>query len=182
MKQKEFDTLKEQLKVGDNQYLKIIFEEQGAYCIKNIQRKFNCNLADAEDLLIDSILNFRAKVLSGKIKQLTSVRNYLFTTCVNMQREKEYYAHKKQEKEYDVKLFLYDEIGADDSDNEELLHLSVSSFERLGNGCQEILRYFYIYKLSMKEIAAKMNLGDANAAKVKKARCYKKWLEIVKSK
>lgn len=179
MDQLEFETVRQQLKSGDNQYLKVIFEKYGNYCLQNIMRKFNCSTADAEDILIDSIINFRDKILSGKLTKVTSVRNYLYTTCVNMKRERNYYAERIRSKEYEVKQHLYSSVEKNE-DNDELLRQSVSSFKQLGKSCQEILRYFYIYKLTMKEIADRMNLGSTNAAKVKKARCYKKWQESIK--
>lgn len=180
MNQQEFEVIKEQLKSGDNDYLKVIFEEHGAYCISNVQRKFNCSLEDAEDLLIDSIINFRNKMLEGKISHLSSIRNYIYSTCVNMKREKDYYSNKRKEKEYEVKLFLYAENEEVYEVREELLQVSINSFQQLAEPCQRILRYFYIYRLSMAEIASKMNFSGANSAKVKKARCYKQWLEITK--
>ncbi|MEO1051377.1 MAG: sigma-70 family RNA polymerase sigma factor [Bacteroidota bacterium] len=180
MNQTEFDLIKTQFKHGDNRYLKTVFEEHGAYCISNIQRKFKCPLEDAEDILIDAILNFRKKVLQGKIERITSIRNYIYTTCVNMKREQDYYANRSRNKAHEVKVFLYDEHDDDNEYKEELLKQSLDSFRQLGESCQKILRYFYIYKYSMEEIAAKMQLSNANSAKVTKARCYKKWLEIVK--
>lgn len=182
MNQEDFSTLKEQLKSGQNDYLKVIFEEHGTYCISNIQRKFKCPLEDAEDILVDAILNFRDKILQEKITHITSIRNYIYTTCVNMKREKDYYTYKKKEKEHEVTLFLYDENDSFQEYKEELLTLSLDSFQKLGESCQQILRYFYIYKYSMTEIASKMGLSNANTATVTKARCYKKWLEIVKIK
>ncbi len=180
MSQEEFYVLLEQLKNGNNKYLKTIFEEHGAYCITNIQRKFKCPLEDAEDLLVDAILNFRDKILHNKITHITSIRNYIYTTCVNMKREKNYYANRRKEKEHEVKLFLYDEGDNTSEYKEQLLKLSLDSFKQLGEPCQQLLRYFYIYNNSMEEIAIKMNLANANSAKVTKARCYKKWLEIIK--
>jgi len=180
MNQKDFNTLLEQLKNGNNEYLKIIFEAHGAYCITNIQRKFKCPLEDAEDILVDAILNFRDKMLHNRINHITSIRNYIYTTCVNMKREKNYYANRKKEKEHEVKLFLYDENDSANDSKEQLLKRSLESFKQLGEPCQKILRYFYIYNNSMEEIALKMNLANANSAKVTKARCYKKWLEIIK--
>lgn len=180
MNQEEFRELYAHFKDGNNDYLKILFEEHGAYCITNIQRKFKCQLEDAEDILVDAILNFRDKMLHDKITHITSIRNYVYTTCVNMKREKDYYTNKKREKEHEVTLFLYDENDETHEYKEELLSLSLSSFKQLGESCQQILRYFYIYKYSMNEIADKMSLSNANTAKVTKARCYKKWLGIVK--
>lgn len=182
MNQKELSILKSQLKQGNNDYLKFLFEQHGPYCISNIIRKFNCSLEDAEDLLIDAILNFRDKAISDKLSYLSSVRNYLYTTCINMKKEKDYYTFKKREKEAEVTLFLYDEEDELSEYNSELLQLSLESFKKLSESCQRILRLFYIQHNSMTEVAKKLGLANANSAKVKKARCHKKWLEIVKKK
>ncbi len=180
MDQEEFDAIKEQLKSGNNEYLKVLFEQYGAYCISNVQRKFNCDLEDAEDIFIDAILSFRDKCLRDKISYLTNARNYLYSTCLNMKRQKNYSIKRKKEKEHEVALYLYDENDDLLEFKEKLITLSMRSFNQLGESCQQILRYFYVYKHSMSEIAEKMQLANANTAKVTKARCYKKWLEIVK--
>lgn len=181
MNQEELEALKTQLKEGNNDYLKLIFEKHGTYCISNIQRKFSCPLEDAEDLLIDAILNFRDKLLSGKITYITSIKNYLYTTCVNMKLENNYYSGKKKEKEKEVIHFLYDDEGNYREYKEELIKISQDSFMQLGEACQKILSYFYVYNYSMQQIADKMNFANANTAKVSKSRCQKKWLNLVKS-
>lgn len=174
------EELKTQLLTGDNSVLKFIYETHGGYCVSNIQRKFKCPLEDAEDILVDAIINFRDKLLAGKINHITNIRNYIYTTCVNMKKQKDYYTNRARDKQYDVKLFLYDDSGEADEYKEELLNLSLSSFNELGSSCKQILRYFYIYKLSMAEISVRMKLSGANSANVKKTRCYKKWMEIIK--
>ena len=178
MDQQEFRLLKQQLKSGENHYLKLFFEDYGPYCISNIQRKFGCSRADANGVFVESLINLRSKILSGKVIQLKSVRNYLYSTCVNMMKEHNHYAEKRVERAYEVRQFLYEDDRSDAEDG--LMDRCLRSFQQLGTSCQEILRYFYIYKLTMHEIADRMNLGNANSAKVKKARCYKKWLEAVK--
>jgi len=180
MNQLEINLLKSELKSGNNEFLKSVFEEHGAYCLFNIMRKFGCPREDAEDLLIDAIINFRDKLLSGKIQYLTSVRNYLYTTCVNMKKEKDYYRKRQKEKAHEVEQYLYSDDHESNAHKEMLLKLAMESFRQLSEPCQQILRYFYIYKYSMEELAKRVGLANANSAKVTKARCYKKWLEIIK--
>jgi len=179
MDQNELKILKSELQRGNNDYLESVFEEYGPYCISNIMKKFSCAREDAEDILVDSIINFRDKILAGKVTYLSNIRNYIYTTCVNMKKEKDYYARKQKEKEQEVILYLYSENEETKSYKEELLQISLQAFKELSDSCQRILRYFYIYKLTMEQIADELEYSSANTAKVTKARCYKKWLEIV---
>ena len=160
-------------------FFKNIDVDVGPYCISNIMRKFGCPREDAEDILIDSIINFRDKILAGKVTYLSSIRNYIYTTCVNMKKERDYYAKRQKEKEGEVILYLYSDNEETKSYQEELLQISMQAFRQLSDSCQQILRYFYIYKLSMEQIADELEYSSANTAKVTKARCYKKWLEFV---
>jgi len=180
MKQKELDEIKEQFKNGDNSYLEVLFEEYGAYCVQNIRKKFRCSSEDAQDLMIDAILNFRDKLLLGKITYITSIRNYLYTTCVYMRQEHLYYYKRKKEQQQGVIMYLYDDDDNLQEYKEELINKALDAFNQLGEACQQILQYFYVDKMSMVEIAAKMKLLNANTAKGKKARCYKRWREKAK--
>jgi len=179
MNQNELNILKFEIQQGNNDYLETIFEEYGPYCISNIMRKFSCSREDAEDLMVDSIINFRDKLLAGKVTYLSSVRNYLYTTCVNMKKDRDYYTRKQKEQEHEVILYLYSEDEKTKSYQEELLQISLQAFRQLSDSCQKILKHFYIDKFSMEQIAAELRFSNANSAKVTKARCYKKWLEIV---
>lgn len=187
MTELEFTTLAAQLKKGNNQSLKFIFENYSSYCLENLQRKTGCSYEEAEDILMDAIINFRDKMLAGKITYLTNLRNYIYTTCVNMQRAR--FQKKMQfEKNKDSLKMLYYQpekemsYGEDNqvSYKEQLLNISQETFEQLGKSCQEILKDFYIYKMKMEAIAEKMGMANANVAKTTKSRCFKKWMQMAR--
>ena len=56
----------------------------------------------------------------------------------------------------------------------------MEAFKKLGSSCQEILKEFYFSKTSLREIAEKLNIGEASA-KNKKYRCLQKLKEIAQT-
>jgi len=97
-----------------------------------------------------------------------------------MYKEKLYRQNQTIKHKPDIKLYLYDEDESkQESELSPLMKTSLKAFDQLGDSCQKILRYFYIYKMNMDEIALQMDLANANVAKVSKARCFKKWKTII---
>jgi hypothetical protein len=59
MEHQEFILLKLQLKAGNNDKLKFLFEANASYCVRKLVSEHRCSKEDAEDIYTDSILNFR---------------------------------------------------------------------------------------------------------------------------
>lgn len=79
----------------------------------------------------------------------------------------------------DIKNF-YDEPSLPYADQEELLNLVTYAINTLGDKCQNIIKLFYLNKLTMEEIASEMGFASAGVAKTIKGRCYKKLIEEVR--
>ena len=170
------EKVRAQLLKGDNSCLQFIFDQHGQYCINRIQLKYNSNPEDAEDIFTDAMLSFRENILSGQIQVLTNVRGYLLRTCINKYKEKQAKELRLKKHLGELKYRWYeDEYVAD----ELLLNLNRESFSKLSDQCRIILKYFYVERYSMAEIAGKLGLANANTVKVSKARCYKKWNELI---
>jgi hypothetical protein len=84
MEHQEFILLKLQLKAGNNDKLKFLFEANASYCVLKLVSEHRCSKDDAEDIYTDSILNFREKIIADKIDSLINLRSYLYATCKNM--------------------------------------------------------------------------------------------------
>ena len=67
MEHSEFIKLKAELTAGDTRGLATIFQTHISYCIGKLQYQHQCSREDAEDIYIEAILNFREKVVNGKI-------------------------------------------------------------------------------------------------------------------
>ena len=170
---------------GDNSSLKDIFVQHGDFCVKNLMRKTKCSQEDSEDIFIESVMNFREKVLSGEIKQITNIRNYLYTTCFNMWSSKTQKKNVFNKRLTDIERFYYQEFEFDPivsieetNYHHSLLDLSKKAFQKLSDKCQDILYFFYVEKLSMKEISKIADASNAGVAKVLKFRCMKQYAKL----
>ncbi|MEM6805240.1 MAG: sigma-70 family RNA polymerase sigma factor [Bacteroidota bacterium] len=69
------------------------------------------------------------------------------------------------------------------SEEEEEEHLRITlvkaKISQLTGGCQQILQLYYAEGATMEEIAKELELGGAQAARVKKSRCLSKLKELV---
>lgn len=167
--------IKEQLSSGDNSCLQFVFDEYSRYCIGYLRRKFGCTKEDAEDAFTDAMIIFRENILLEKLQTLTNARGYLLKICINRQRES--VAQKERQSNYveEVRYRWYEDISKTD---DRLQRINERAFSSLNSKCQSILKYFYIEKYSMAEIAEMLHLANANTVKVSKARCYKRWKEL----
>ena len=188
MERNELNEIIKQLKEGNNIFLQKIFEEHGLYCIKQLKIKYNCPVEDAEDIFIEAVLNFREKVIKGQITFLSNIRNYVFTTCNNMWLSRHRQDLRKIKKTSEVQRFFYEELNHSHEDikeeityKESLLNISRKAFNELDEKCRDLLHYFYIDNLKMKEIAGKMGFASAEVAKTSKSRCYKKLIGNAKN-
>lgn len=179
----DFHTLRKQLIEGKNDSLRFIFEEYGSFCINNLVFKNKCTREDADDIFVDAVLNFREKVVTGKLTEMKSMKNYLYGTCMNMFKEK-LKKEKKKEVHFNVVKEGYKNrelrIFEEDDINEKRLAACKHAMKKLGTKCQQILKLFYFMNLPMSDIAVEMNFASGDVAKTIKSRCYKKWLEEIK--
>lgn len=181
----DLSVIKSQLSRGDNSSLEIIFREQADFCIQNLIRKTNCTFEDAEDIFIESVMNFRERVISGQLTEIKSVRSYIYSTCKYMRISKIRKVTSEEKMSDRISNYLYEELGEDPflkvenrQEEEKLLQLSKESFSQLGDKCQDILGFFYIENRKLAEIADLMKIANANVAKVLKYRCLKKLSSI----
>ena len=182
----EFDIIQKRLRSGDNQVLKFIFEDFQDYCISKLKMQTSCGDEMAMDIFVDAVLNFRDKIVTGKIKEISNPKAYIYVTCYNMYLV--HYTKQKQqrEQENDVVNFLYGSEQEDflqssinQSEAERLQTCSKKAFEQLGDTCKEILRLSIVNRLSMKEIAREIGYASADVIRTKKMRCMKKWSTLV---
>ena len=177
--------ISDELKAGDTSCLKVLFEEHGHYCISNLMNFRNCSREDAEDIFIEAIINFHDKILLEKITYLTSVRSYLYGTCVNMHKSLLTRQNSIDQKTTSIKKELYtselniEEKIVEHEHLEDLSKFANRTFKALDPACQQLLKYFFIHELSMERIATLMGLATKNVAKTKKLRCYKRWMQKV---
>lgn len=182
MKEEEFKKLVEELKNGNNQSLKVIFEDHSEFCIQNLLRRTTCSFTEAEDIFMDAVLNFREKIVNGKIRYITRIRNYIYTTCLNMYRVRYSQQVRALDKRDEVIMYFQGESSYQEQDVSEDDHrkdLVIRAFQNLDPRCQCILKSYYVNSRNMSEIAEQMGFTNANVAKTTKSRCYKRWMKEI---
>lgn len=195
MSEHELQEIIRKLKNGDASPLKQFFVAHSAYCVNYVQASTSCSREDAKDVFMTALLILRENLLRGKIKQLENPRFYLAATSVN-QWKKRYQNQKKEQNKQDEVIWHYyqqrhslseeydplvqqEEAESNQTEKKEKIRNILTALKSLDKKCQKILKLFYTSKASMKEIAEKVGLANANVAKVTKRRCYLKWLNAI---
>lgn len=187
MEEPSLEELKAQFLAHDYQSLRFIFEAYGMYCIENTQKRTGCDAQEAHDSFMDALVIFKDKIIAGELEYLASIRNFLYTICVNTQMERKRQSIRQMGKSADVRDYLYDDLTddpfADDVgeliEDHELLQTCFETLEHLGEKCRQILKLFYVEELSIAEITERLQLSNKNVAKSSKSRCFKKWKEEI---
>lgn len=172
-------------KKGDNKPLETIFNEEGKYCVQNLQRKMNCSEEEAKDAFIEAVMIFRERILNGKLTELTKLRNYLYAICINKIKEKHADKMRLQNHEGRIKDYFYDfstnqdHIQASKEYQEDLFKQCLMLLEDLGDKCVALLKAFYVYNELAEEITEDMGFSSIEVTRSSKSRCLKKWRQRI---
>ncbi|MDX1686098.1 MAG: sigma-70 family RNA polymerase sigma factor [Saprospiraceae bacterium] len=126
------------------------------------------NSEDAEDVLQEGLAVLFSKINDDSFEIRQSPSAYLYGICKYVWYKK--LSHEKrlpftELKDYKVAEEMVDVV------EEEKISLVTGLMQELSPECQKVLTLFYFDKLSMKDIARKMNYKERNVAKTKKYKC-----------
>lgn len=177
MKNINWQELNSQLKQGNNEMLSIFFQEHASYCTKRLTKEHQCSPEDADDIFIESVMNLREKLINGTVEAVANVRSYLFKTCHYMLLDRLRKKRRVDHSEEDVVRFFYESAHTTDGDpfDKALLEITKTAWNELSEKCKDILHYFYVDRLEMKEIAEMMAFASADVAKTSKSRCFRQF-------
>lgn len=163
-----FDRLLQELKRGDETLFQTIFLAHFQDCIKFISNKYGLQHEKAYDITMDALLLFRRRLLEGKISY-GNIR-FLFTRMAGQ-------IYLKQANKEIAKVEISEIQGLLNDEDEELDSETLEAFnqawEQLGTDCRGLLKRFYYYKATLKEIAEEQQ-KTAAALRKQKQRCIEK--------
>ena len=173
------------LEAGDPRSLEWIFEAYGHDCIQRLQRYENCSPEDAEDIFMESLMLFWHHVQHDRVRDLSRSRAYVYSLCVHEQRRRYRQQQRTHEAQAEVRDQWYEqpyelpltEQNDRHADRAELSGTVQEALSRLGDRCQQVIRYFYIQKLPLAEVARRLGVADAGVAKTMRYRCHQRWLK-----
>lgn len=127
--------------------------------------------AEAKDLYQDGIMDFLEKVWQDNFMLTCKIRTFIYSIC----RNKWLYQLRGRKKFIDMEEYIEFEKPAEQEpeeasdlpDDNQLLH----AINTLGEPCRSLLVGYYYEKLSMEQLAQKLNYKSVNVAKQQKFRC-----------
>lgn len=180
----EFNDLVRKLMDGDESLFEISFKSLVLDGIQSLKKKYyNANSQLVEDAAIETLLLFRKKIKSGKIKYggLKSLYNLmLYQEFIRMKKKEDkivlFYEYEKEDDDKDA----LDEERQRNEVKAETIKMLTISFDKLEKECRKMLTYVYYKKYRLKKISNIYNVSEEVARK-RKQRCLDK-LRVVLSK
>lgn len=149
--------------------------EQHYQFVASFITKNNGKEKDAEDTFQEAIIVFFNQVKDGRLRLRVSLKTYLFSIARNI------WLKTLRDQKKAVRLTeLHDYIAveedtiAEEMEFDEMTRFIQLMLSQLGKECQQILRYFYLEKVRIKEIMTLLDYSSEQSVKNKKGRCIQK--------
>lgn len=166
----EFTQLREDVRQGDMRLFEKVFLSHFSNCVGYLKKKYSVSHDDAYDATMDTLLAFRARLASGKIKYGNT--RFLYTQMASQHLLRRLKSSRSTSLEQ-LDLDLIDQM--DQKISEEELELLDKAWSRLSADCQELLKLNYYQSLKLVEVALLLN-RKPEAVRKQKERCKNKLL------
>lgn len=140
--------------------------------IANFVRLNKGSQQEAEDLYQEGIITLYEQIKKGNFAMSSSIKTYLYAICRNKWMSK----LKSRIPVTDVYESL-EQIPVEEAHTGSPLpnELEIKgAIEKLGEPCRTLLVGYYFHKLSLEQLAGKLNYASANVAKQQKFRCIER--------
>jgi len=170
-----------QILAGDNRPMKTLYNACFKKCVEQLSKDSACSYADAEDIVMDSMLVLRDKIISGDFIN-TNVQGYLITVAKNRLRNK---------LKRDLRLVKYDpehietlihkapNSPENDYDSKRIL-IILNGIDKLSKSCQLLLTKNLVEGKSLRNLIEPLGYSNYDVIKSTKSRCMKKLRAIIK--
>lgn len=139
----EFEKLRLQLIKGDESLFKQIFLSHFEVCCKFLRNKFRCSSEDAYDATMETLIEFRQKIISGKIEYNNLNALFNLVASQNLVRS------LNQDKKKRQAIVPTNEERKDEND----VYLLDLALKKLGDSCNKILNMYYYDSINLQDIA-----------------------------
>ena len=135
---------------------------------------------EAKDIYQEGIIALYQNIMNGSFKQESRLKTYLYSICRRLWltelKKKGVFTGRIQD--YENKFEVEAVVETNLTDISEEYKLINSCLSKLGEPCQTILHDFYVNRLSMQDIADKMNYTNMENAKTQKYKCLQRLKKI----
>ena len=161
----EFEHLVEQLRSGNESLFETTFLRHFEMAMNYLKTKLNANRDNAYDVTMNVMIEFRARIIEGKVKY--GNLQFIFTKMCSQRYM------RMMGKKLDVDEYSYISQHEDKAIDEETYELLDKSMNKMGETCQNIIQDIYYKKLSYKELEEKYD-KKASSLRKQKERCITK--------
>jgi len=173
------DDLK-RLQLGDNEPLKKVFVNCFNNCVKQLVQNTNCNIADAEDIVMDSFIVLKDKVVNKEFVN-DNVQAYLVTVAKNKWRNKN--KRDKRLVEFDPKkmesFITEGNLNEVESIQQQKVKHILNSLDKMTGACKTLLTKNLVQGYSLKFLEIELNYSSYDVIKTTKSRCMKKLRSLI---
>ena len=161
----EFETLTEEMRNGNDTLFEQTFLYHFESAMKYLMSKLNANRDNAYDITMNVMIEFRERILAGKIAY--GNLKFMFTQmCTQRYR-------RQMGKTLDTDDYAYQSKFDDQVYDEETFQLLDKAIEKMGDNCQKLIKDVYYDKISYKTLETKYESTSA-ALRKQKERCITK--------
>jgi len=162
--------------------LQYVYQTYRKDFVKWASYKYTIEVADAEDVFSDAVIDVYQNVITEKYKKSdkASLKSYLFEVGKNkvlniLNKQKISDTHLKiianqQDKEYN-NIF-------ESNKNQEITNKIKELMGLIDLKCRKVLALFYFHSMTMQEIAHEMEFKNEDVAKNKKLKCLRRLQQL----
>ncbi len=175
LSKEEFGDLLYELKNGNESLFEEIFLNNFQNTCLFIKNKCNIEYDKAYDITMNTLLEYRIRLLDDKITY--GNLRYLFRQMAYHNFVKTVREKKKAEKVVPLKIEVDEDLVSRERKMDELLD---AAYKALESGCKNLLDKFYFLSVSYEEIAKEENVSNQTIRK-RKERCLNKLKKLISS-
>lgn len=169
--QADFDRLVVDLKRNDTFFFEQVFTKQFEETIVYLKREYRADHEHAYDAAMDALIAFRLRFVQGKLSY--GNLRFLFTKMASQM-----YLKSKRSKVRTVDNDLLVNEEAVETETREMSPEFNKAWQKLGEGCKDLLTKYYYGKMKLLEIADELSKSPATVRK-QKERCVKKMKVLI---
>jgi RNA polymerase sigma factor (sigma-70 family) len=156
------------IKYGDENVWEYVYKSS-EHQIRNVALRNNVSHEAADDLIQDTIITFFKRVMEPQFALSSELPTFLVGIAKNICRN-----NLKKKRELRIEDHTPEPIEDNFNPSREAHKISKDILRKSSHICGKILRLYYLFKMSMVEIAEQLDYSNANTAKNQKAKCVKK--------
>lgn len=142
--------------------------------VKALILKEGGNTEMAQEIFNDSLVILMEKVIKSDFELTAKLTTYLYGINRFLLKNELRKQNKNIELEWRDTIILTDQDLGYDEEKEAKLNAMERILNQISEKCKEMLQLFYFKKLSMTEIARKLNFSSVNSAKTQKYKCIER--------